>query len=78
MQSANSLFFENRNHTVIEDRQICEQLLTKPQLADRLSLSQSFISELMKDEGLPYIKIGRAVRFKTSEVVAWLQKRRRP
>ena len=53
-------------------------LVTKRQLADQLSLSPSFINKLMGEEGLPHLKIGRAVRFRTVEVVAWLQQRRRP
>lgn len=53
-------------------------LVTKRQLADQLSLSPSFINKLMSEEGLPHLKIGRAVRFRTVEVVAWLQQRRRP
>ena len=55
-----------------------ENLLTKKLLAQKLGLSQSYISLLMKEEGLPYLKIGRAVRFRISEVVVWLQKRSRP
>ena len=61
-----------------QDRQFFENLLTKKQLAEKLELSQSYISLLMKDEGLPHLKIGRAVRFKISEVAVWLLKRSRP
>jgi excisionase family DNA binding protein len=53
-------------------------LVTKEQLADQLSVSRSFVSKMMSEEGLPHIKIGRAVRFRVSEVMAWLQKRSRP
>jgi excisionase family DNA binding protein len=69
---ANTGYGENQN------RQLFENLLTKKQLAEKLELSQSYISLLMKDEGLPHLKIGRAVRFKISEVVIWLHKRSRP
>lgn len=55
-----------------------EILLTKKQLAERLALSPSFINLLMAKEGLPHFKIGRAVRFRVREVVAWLQKRSQP
>lgn len=55
-----------------------EVLLTKRQLSERLALSQSFINQLMSDEALPHFRIGRAVRFRVREVVAWLQKRRQP
>ena len=60
------------------DPQVFDNLLTKKLLAERLGLSQSYISLLMKDEGLPHLKIGRAVRFRISEVAIWLQKRSRP
>lgn len=55
-----------------------DRLLTKKQLAEQLALSQSYISKLMAEEGLPRVKIGRAVRFRLSEVLDWLQKRRQP
>ena len=55
-----------------------ENLLTRNQLAEKFGLSPSFISKLMSEEGLPYLKIGRAVRFRVLEVAVWLQKRSRP
>lgn len=55
-----------------------EALITKAQLAERLSLSQSYVNRLMSEEALPHFKIGRAVRFRVREVVAWLHKRRQP
>jgi len=58
--------------------QVFENLLTKKLLAEKLGLSQSYVSLLMKDNGLPHLKIGRAVRFRISEVAVWLQKRSRP
>lgn len=57
---------------------IFEKLVTKRQLSESLEISTSFISKLMSEEGLPYLKIGRAVRFRVSEVVDWLQRRTRP
>jgi excisionase family DNA binding protein len=58
--------------------QVFENLLTKKLLAEKLGLSQSYVSLLMKENGLPHLKIGRAVRFRISEVAVWLQKRSRP
>lgn len=55
-----------------------ECLVTKEQLAGSLALSRGYINKLMATEGLPYLKIGRAVRFRVSEVAAWLQKRSQP
>ncbi len=55
-----------------------EKLLTREQLADLLGVSPSFISKLMANEGLPRVKLGKAVRFRIGEVAVWLQSRRRP
>lgn len=52
-----------------------EKLVTKRRLAEELALSESCISKLMASEGLPYFKIGRAVRYRISEVVRWLHER---
>jgi excisionase family DNA binding protein len=58
--------------------QVFEKLLTRNQLAERLGVSPSFISKMMNVEDLPYVKLGRAVRFRVWEVAVWLQKRSRP
>lgn len=58
--------------------QFFDNLLDRKTLASRLSLSPSYISKLMAQEGLPYRKIGRAVRFSMVEVMAFLEQRRRP
>jgi len=55
-----------------------ECLVNKKQLSHNLCLSQSYINKLMASEGLPHFKIGRAVRFRVSEIVVWLQKRSQP
>jgi excisionase family DNA binding protein len=60
-----------------EDR-FFENLITKKQLCKTMNLSLSYISFLMAEEGLPYFKIGRAVRFRGKDVVVWLQKRIQP
>ena len=58
--------------------QFFDKLITKKQLAEYLSVSESFINKLMVKEGLPYRQIGRAVRFSLREVAEWLSKRKRP
>ena len=55
-----------------------DNLVDRKGLAERIGLSPSYISYLMKHEGLPYFKIGRSVRFQMEEVSSWLQKRRYP
>lgn len=65
--------FENQSHSIS-----FEGYLTKKELAQKLRLSQAYINILMRDEGLPFVKLGRAVRYPVGDVVSWLQKRRRP
>ena len=54
-----------------------EALLTREQLARYLSLSQSYVSKLQAEEGLPIYRIGTAVRFRLGEVEKWLKERKR-
>lgn len=54
-----------------------ERLVTARELADYLSLSASTILDMWERNELPGFKIGRAVRFRPSEVEAWLEQRRR-
>jgi len=54
--------------------QLFENWITKPQLAQMLGVSISLISRLMT-EGLPRLKVSRAVRYRLSDVEAWLQRR---
>lgn len=63
---------------IIEEEMFFENLVTKRKLSEKMSLSESYISLLMSENGLPHFKIGRAVRFRVQEVQAWLQKRSRP
>ena len=53
-------------------------LVDRNRLAEILSLAPSTISKMMAEEGLPHYKIGKSCRFKVSEVMAFLEKRRRP
>jgi excisionase family DNA binding protein len=47
-------------------------------LAELLSLSPSYISKLVKEDGLPSYKIGKSLRFKIMEVLEFLNERKRP
>jgi predicted DNA-binding transcriptional regulator AlpA len=53
---------------------LIENFIAKDRLAELLGISVSHINKLMT-EGLPCLKIGRAVRYRVSDVVMWLQKR---
>lgn len=51
-------------------------LLTYDELAKATSLCRAYLFKLKK-QGMPYIQIGRRVRFDGEEVVAWFKKRSR-
>ncbi len=51
-----------------------ETWLTKPQLAERLSVSERWI-DYRRCEGMPSHKWGGIVRFRLSEVERWLDRR---
>lgn len=55
------------------DSQI-DELLTKQGLRPKLKVSIRTVDEWMKQGRLPYIKIGKAVRFRWSDVVAHLER----
>lgn len=55
-----------------------DNLIDRKQLAEKLGVSPAFISKLMVVEGLPYIKIGRAVRYDLREVMVFLNQRKYP
>lgn len=59
------------------EQKIFENLISKQELAEFLNLSMSMVDKMMQ-QGLPHFKIGKSVRFKVSDVVSFLDRRRRP
>lgn len=51
-----------------------DALLTKPLLAAKLKYSVSYINKLMRQLKIPYLKIGKSVRFKLNDVMAALER----
>lgn len=51
-----------------------ERLLTTVELADHLAMSERWIRYRL-EEGMPHKRYGRSLRFKASDVDAWLQTR---
>jgi excisionase family DNA binding protein len=47
-------------------------MLTKKELAAKLKVHENTIDRRVK-EGMPHIKVGKAVRFDIDEVMAWLR-----
>lgn len=69
----------SKEHDIFrESDSIFEKFLTKKQLCQKLGVSLAFIDKLMANGEIPYLKIGKAVRFQQEKVLAWLQKRSRP
>jgi excisionase family DNA binding protein len=52
-----------------------EQLLTIQGVAAMLCVSRPTVYTLMAREGLPYLKIGKSLRFSPSSVRTWLAER---
>ncbi len=53
-----------------------EIMVNSEEVAKQLSLSPQFIKKARKTLGLPHYKIGGSVRFRLSEVDAWLKQRK--
>ncbi len=51
-------------------------LLNIPQVMQMLGLSRSKVHKLIKREGLPVMRFGRAVRISLSDLQQWLQERK--
>ena len=55
-----------------------ERLLTAKHTADRLRLSPSWLAKApMRDDGPPFVKLGRSVRYGESALAKWTRSRKR-
>lgn len=50
-------------------------LFTIPQVAEKLGLSRAMVYVLINKEGLPVIRLGRAVRVSAASLEKWVQER---
>jgi len=66
-KNANKLF-ENR---IVDD----EKLLTKQEIADFLNVSIKMIDRKVLMNEIPYLKVGRLVRFSKSVVLVWAEEK---
>jgi len=55
---------------------VSDRLLTAAEVAEHFALSTSTILDWFEAGRLPGFKLGRAVRFRESEVLAWLESQR--
>ncbi len=51
-------------------------LVDTPTLALRLGVTQRFVRRLIAEERVPYLKIGKFVRFDPDEITRWLDEKR--
>lgn len=63
-------------HFIAAEKVAFETLISKKELTVAFGVSASFVNKLMAEEGLPHFKIGRAVRFRISDISNWLERRR--
>ena len=55
-----------------------ERLLTPKDAANLLRLSESWLAKSrMRGDGPPYVKLGRAIRYREGAVLQWLRSRQR-
>jgi excisionase family DNA binding protein len=52
------------------------ELLTIPEVAELLKVSESTVRHLQQQRQIPFIKVGGSVRFTKSDVNSYLEKRR--
>ena len=48
------------------------QLLTMDQLAERLGVTRRHVRRLVDERRVPFLRIGRFIRFDPSEIANWL------
>jgi excisionase family DNA binding protein len=54
-----------------------EQLMTKKEVAQRWQTSAKTVERRSRKDGLPYIQIGRQIRFRLADVLAYEKKNRK-
>lgn len=51
-------------------------LLTIPEVAELLKVSAWTVRRLQRQRKIPFVKVGRSVRFRRSDLAAYLERRR--
>lgn len=55
---------------------VLPQLLTMDQVAERLGVTRRHIRRLVAEKRVPFLRVGRFIRFDPAEVSAWLDAHR--
>ena len=53
---------------------MAEEFMTRKELAELLKTTVRTIERFYTEEGMPYIKFGRMIRFEKKEVLDWIRK----
>ena len=62
----------------IEEDERAERLLTAKDASNLLRLSESWLAKArMRGDGPPYVKLGRAIRYREGALLQWLRSRQR-
>ena len=54
-----------------------DKLLTKNEICEYLKMSKSKIDILIRGKNIPYLKIGKNVRFDFDDLIKWLYEKKR-
>lgn len=55
---------------------VLPQLLTMDQLAERLGVTHRHVRRLVAERRVPFLRVGRFIRFDAAEIAAWLNSSR--
>jgi excisionase family DNA binding protein len=66
--------FTFSNNLTLEDS-FMERLMTYKEVATQLDLSERFIAKLVGLGEIPYVKIGKSVRFNPNKIKEWVDKK---
>jgi len=57
---------------------VLPQLLTMDQLAERLGVTRRHVRRLVDERRVPFLRVGRFIRFNPIEIAEWLDSNRVP
>jgi excisionase family DNA binding protein len=55
---------------------VVPKLLTMDELAERLGVTHRHVRRLVAEKRVPYLKVGRFIRFDPAQIAAWLERSR--
>jgi len=65
-----------KTHNNMKESHVLEKLITPDELCRLFRIPKSQVYKLVHQKKIPYLKIGRALRFEESQIILWLEKQR--